>query len=295
MEKEGQYLAQMAELDANFPDRVVKLFQFLVGDMIGEGAFGRVHKGVDRATQPEVAVKQLSDADLVGPKLRRYVCDVRAIALCDHAFIIPFFGFTTERPFCIVTEFMSHGNLASAVRIKRAVAGDTVLSGSQLTAVAMGIAQEMAHLHSLGIIHRDLKTESVLLNRHYFPKTADFGTARLTHDTGTLGTRIGTPSFMAPEMIDGNSYDHKNLRWRIHLHGICHSTLVRPAELLSIRSPPLSQHCRIGSLDIVGVADSADANPGRYAEHGQVNNVQKLPNIPGTAKVLKNANFPPDF
>jgi hypothetical protein len=75
----------------------------------------------------------------------------------------------------------------------------------------MGIAHGMIFLHSQGIIHRDLKSENILLDRHCFPKICDFGVARFEdpEDDGPMTAKIGTPNYMAPELIRGDAYSNK--------------------------------------------------------------------------------------
>jgi serine/threonine protein kinase len=129
------------------------------------------------------------------------------MAMCHHFFLVPLVGFTAEPPYCIITEFMPRGSLDQAVRVRR---GGQSLSGSQLTAIAMGIAHAMGHLHSRGIVHRDLKTSNVLLDRNSFPRIGDFGFARFEDADGAgMTTKIGTPNYMAPELIAGENYTNK--------------------------------------------------------------------------------------
>lgn len=68
----------------------------------------------------------------------------------------------------------------------------------------------MAYLHSRGVIHRDLKSENLLVDEHWRIKICDFGLARIPRkSTRPMTHKIGTPFFMAPEVILGKEYDDK--------------------------------------------------------------------------------------
>ena len=71
----------------------------------------------------------------------------------------------------------------------------------------MGIAHAMIFLHSLGIIHRDLKSLNILIDEKLRPKICDFGTARFIGNTTIHFTRqVGTPNWMAPEILQTDEY-----------------------------------------------------------------------------------------
>ncbi|KAH9252969.1 hypothetical protein BASA81_009125 [Batrachochytrium salamandrivorans] len=173
---------------------------------LGRGNFSRVFKGqFDGKT---VAVKQL---ELVDAELERYLLNELAILRSvDHVGCIGFFGAykstlpsTGARMVNILTEYIEGGDL------RRLVLDRTVpLGWKYRTTIALGVCQALAYLHDLEIIHRDIKTENVLLTPNGSPKLCDFGFARKWNKHKQM-TMCGTDEFMAPEIYFGMQYDEK--------------------------------------------------------------------------------------
>lgn len=96
----------------------------------------------------------------------------------------------------LVQEFVSCGELYKLLK------DDTVLIDWKLSmSIARDTAAGMAYLHSRGVIHRDLKSENLLVDEHWRIKICDFGLARIPRkSTRPMTHKIGTPFFMAPEV-----------------------------------------------------------------------------------------------
>ena len=203
----SSYKRKLQEFSVKMKQLVVDLDDFDYGDVVGKGGFGEVRRAIDKKTGRECAVKTIFSERLEGSRLRRYIGEIETLAQCNNMFLVPFIGFTPNPPYTIVTEFMPNGALDRYVRRKPGVAP---LSGTQLTAIAIGIAHGMKHIHSKGIIHRDLKAANVLLDSRLFPRIIDFGIARFEeHGRSGMTVKIGTPNYMAPELIQSSDYDNK--------------------------------------------------------------------------------------
>lgn len=200
------YKQDLADFSAEESQLVVKLSDFDFGDVIGKGGFGEVNRAIQKSTGRDVAIKQIFAERLEGNRLRRYIGEIKTMAKCDNMFLVPFVGFTAEPPYAIVSEYMPNGALDNYIRHRN----NDMLSGTQLTAIAIGIAHGMIHIHSKNIIHRDLKAANILLDSKLFPRIADFGIARFEDSTDAgMTAKIGTPNYMAPELITSKDYTNK--------------------------------------------------------------------------------------
>lgn len=201
---------ELEELKEDFPNLALTHSQFEFRSVIGKGGFGEVYSAFDKNSKRLCAIKQIFSERIGGNKMRRFIAEIRTMAMCDNMFLVPLIGFTPDPPYSVITEFMPNGSLDKYIR-KRDEIFDCPLSGSQLTKIAIGIAHGMRHLHSQGIIHRDLKAANILLDDNYYPRICDFGIARF-QDIGAgkgMTQKIGTPNYMAPELIVSNVYDNK--------------------------------------------------------------------------------------
>lgn len=170
---------------------------------IGDGCSGSVSKGEWRDNI--VAIKTLR---IITDETREEF--VREVEIMEHIrcpFIVACLGAViTLDKLCLVTEFMPLGSLD-------AVMHTYAFSPQMKIRIAQDIANGMKFLHSSGILHRDLKPGNVLCNELQLDsavvcKIADFGTSRAvssSKSSAAMTRRIGTPLYMAPEVLSGNT------------------------------------------------------------------------------------------
>jgi len=125
-----------------------------------------------------------------------------------HRNVVAFVGAVTEQPnLCVVMEFMEAGTLHAAIH-----RAGLKLSLSKLLDVALDVANGCHYLHRQKpmIIHRDLKSQNILLTKDGRCKIADFGLSRFfQQEVATMTGQIGTPGWTAPEVFKHGSYDQK--------------------------------------------------------------------------------------
>jgi serine/threonine protein kinase len=174
---------------------------------IGAGSYGEVWVGRTLNSNHNVAIKKLHRADADSTSLEMYCREVESLSSATHPFILPFIGFTTQSPFCIVTKFIPNDSLFNALHEDPK---SLQLTPLDLSVIAYGIADGMSYLHSISFIHRDMKSENILLDENKLPVICDFGSSRRVNPQEALKTgEIGTPNYMAPEFIRAEAYTQK--------------------------------------------------------------------------------------
>lgn len=149
-------------------------------------------------TKTKVAIKQLYATELSEQALH----EIDLHSSLHNRFLVPFIGYTTVHPFCIVTEYIANGSLYNVLH------EGSNLTPTDLTIIALGIAQGMNYLHEQHIIHRDLKPMNVLLDSQWLPKICDFGISEYDSETSQdQNAQLGTAAFMSPEQHRSEVYD----------------------------------------------------------------------------------------
>ncbi|TMW68569.1 hypothetical protein Poli38472_006037 [Pythium oligandrum] len=175
-----------------------------VGEMIGQGAFGTVHRAMWRGTT--VAVKVLVCQYLTADILEEFETEVQIMSILRHPNICLLMGACLEPPTrCLVIEYLPRGSLWNVLRQDFALDYDKQMTFSRDTALGMN------YLHSFQppILHRDLKSPNLLVDTSYAIKISDFGLARVRAHFQTMTGNCGTTQWMAPEVLAAEKYTEK--------------------------------------------------------------------------------------
>ncbi|XP_065876047.1 serine/threonine/tyrosine-protein kinase HT1-like [Euphorbia lathyris] len=182
--------------------------QLFIGNKFASGRHSRIYRGVYK--HRDVAIKIISqpeeDEDLASFLENQFTSEVALLFRLSHPNIITFVAACKKAPvFCIITEYMGGGSLRKYLHQQEphSVPLDLVLK------LALDIARGMQYLHSQGILHRDLKSENLLLGEDMCVKVADFGISCLESQCGTAKGFTGTYRWMAPEMIKEKHHTKK--------------------------------------------------------------------------------------
>jgi len=168
---------------------------------IGGGNFGQVYKGVYFGT--EVALKQLLDVD--DKEMHKYIeREMVTLREMRHPNVVQFMGLSRNLTnVFIVTEYIAGGDLRKILKDET-----KELAWLLRSKIATDVAYAMCFLHSKGLIHRDLKSNNLLVGENWKVKVCDFGFSRKVSKDGVM-TVCGTDEWMAPEVMCGESYDEK--------------------------------------------------------------------------------------
>ncbi|KVH98209.1 serine/threonine-protein kinase HT1-like isoform X1 [Cynara cardunculus var. scolymus] len=182
--------------------------QLFIGNKFAMGRHSRIYRGVYK--QKDVAVKLISqpeeDPDLASMLEKQFTSEVVLLFRLKHPNIITFFAACKKPPvFCIINEYLAGGSLRAFLHQQEPYS----LHPNLVLKLAIDIARGMQYLHSQGIIHRDLKSENLLLGEDMCVKVADFGISCLESQCGSAKGFTGTYRWMAPEMIKEQKHTKK--------------------------------------------------------------------------------------
>jgi serine/threonine-protein kinase len=185
-------------------ERPRRLGRYELLEVLGHGAMGVVYKANDAFLDRTVAVKTYrQDIAITEDIRRRFEREVRTSSKLNHPNIVVVYdgGLEQDIPY-LAMEFIEGPTLAAELTRRGRLPTDEAL------AMMEGIADGLAYAHDRGVVHRDLKPANILLAGGRHPKIADFGVARLmSSQTAATTTLVGTPSYMAPEQIEGKAVD----------------------------------------------------------------------------------------
>lgn len=169
---------------------------------IGKGHFSQVYLASDRNTAEKFAVKVIKKDKNDLEKSKKFIRrEVKVLSVTDHPNLVKAVDFFSSggKPH-IVMQYVPGGSLRDFIRKKKR------LSEDQARPILRGILQGIAYLHELNIVHRDIKPENILMHRPDMPKITDFGLATFRNEYKNIHSVVGTPSYVAPEIIRNVPY-----------------------------------------------------------------------------------------
>jgi len=177
---------------------------------IGEGTFGEVFGGLDIRSLEKVAIKKM---DLTENYEEDLITEVDMMDTLKHPNIVRYISsFKVENELWVVMEFMGGGSLTDILELHKHLE----IKEEYIARVMLESLKALEYIHSLHRIHRDIKSDNILLDTNGAVKLADFGyTVQLTEAKNKRNTTIGTPYWEAPEVITGDLYDAKVDVWSL--------------------------------------------------------------------------------
>jgi len=175
------------------------LGRYQLDRLLGRGGMAEVYLARDEQLSRDVALKVISNLGHA-EQLARFQREVQTMGTLTHEHILPVFEYGEQGPWrYLVMPYIQQGTLSERLKTRGP------LSQEAAGMLLAQIASALQYAHDRGILHRDIKPSNILLHADDYAYVADFGIAKALDETSGLtltGSVIGTPEYMAPELLE---------------------------------------------------------------------------------------------
>ena len=182
--------------------------RYQIIEELGKGGMGRVYKVFDAEVKEKVALKLLKPEIAAGREtIERFRNELKFARKIRHKNVCQMFDLAKEEnTYYITMEYVCGEDLKSMIRMSKRLSVGTAVD------LAKQVCEGLAEAHKLGVVHRDLKPQKIMIDREGNARIMDFGIARSLRGKGITGAgvMIGTPEYMSPEQVEGKDIDQRS-------------------------------------------------------------------------------------
>ncbi len=185
-----------------------RLHNYDIIDIVGQGGMATVYKAMQKTLHRIVAIKELHAAiQAEGVPKKRFEREAVAVASMSHENIVGIYDFFEhDDNRYLVMEYVGGVSLEEIMQKCRVLPIDIVVM------IMLQVVRALEYTHAMGLVHRDIKPSNIMVTHDGVVKLMDFGVVHTTHweNLTVPGTFIGTPRYMSPEQIKGNTVDFRS-------------------------------------------------------------------------------------
>jgi len=174
---------------------------------LGTGGIGNVYKVFDKKIKDEVALKILKPEIADEKTIERFSSELKLARKIRHENVCQMYDINEEEGTHYITmEYVAGEDLKSFIR------RSGLLTVGKAISIAMQVCEGLSEAHKLGVVHRDLKPQNIMIDKEGSARIMDFGIARYVKGKGItdVGMMIGTPEYMSPEQVEAKEVDQRS-------------------------------------------------------------------------------------
>jgi len=182
--------------------------RYQIIEELGKGGMGKVYKVLDTRIKEKVALKLLKPEIATDKKtIERFSNELKFARKVRHENVCQMYDLGEEKGAHFITmEFVAGEDLKSMIRMSGQLGLGTTIN------IAKQVCEGLASAHKMGVVHRDLKPQNIMIDKEGNARVMDFGIARSIEGKGITGAgvMIGTPEYMSPEQVEGKDVDQRS-------------------------------------------------------------------------------------
>eukprot|EP00002_Diphylleia_rotans_P000998 TRINITY_DN10541_c0_g1_i1.p1 TRINITY_DN10541_c0_g1~~TRINITY_DN10541_c0_g1_i1.p1 ORF type:complete len:445 (+),score=93.56 TRINITY_DN10541_c0_g1_i1:163-1497(+) len=211
-----------------------------IGKLLGKGQYSSVYIGRKRdVSQQIVAIKRVEIFELKEKTRKKCLREVRLLQSLDHPHIIKCHNaFIQDNELIIILEWAERGDLRRLIR--KAAKEGKQFAEKDVWAWSYQICHAIQHMHERRIMHRDIKPANIFVTASGVLKLGDLGLGRhFSYESVQAFSKVGTPLYMSPDVLDGGGYDWKSDVWSVG---------VLLYELATLKSPFMQEDSNLYAI-----------------------------------------------